>query len=84
MVLLCAGSLTAVAQELPHLAKQGTTTQLIVDGKPFLVLGGELGNSSFTSTEYMEPIWPKLTAVYLNTVLVQVYRVLIEPEGGDF
>ena len=33
-------------QKLPYLQKQGSTTQLMVDGKPFLVIGGELGNSS--------------------------------------
>ncbi len=33
-------------QKLPFLQKQGSTTQLMVDGKPFLVIGGELGNSS--------------------------------------
>jgi hypothetical protein len=31
---------------LPHLRKQGTATQLVVDGRPFLIRGGELGNSS--------------------------------------
>ena len=30
----------------PRLEKHGSTQQLIVDGKPFLILGGELGNSS--------------------------------------
>src|SRR5260370_31527774 len=30
----------------PHLEKRGSATQLMVDGKPFLVLGGELQNSS--------------------------------------
>ncbi len=30
----------------PTLHKQGTATQLIVEDKPFLVLGGETGNSS--------------------------------------
>jgi hypothetical protein len=30
------------ANSLPHLEKRGAVTQLIVDGKPFLVLGGEL------------------------------------------
>ena len=29
----------------PHLEKHGTATQLIVDGKPFLALAGELSNS---------------------------------------
>ena len=40
----------------PHLEKQGATQQLIVDGKPFLILGGELGNSSASSAEYMSRI----------------------------
>lgn len=70
--------------QIPHLKKQGKTTQLIVEGKPFLILGGELGNSSFTSLEYMEPIWPKLKAMNLNTVLVPVYWELIEPVEGKF
>lgn len=68
----------------PHLKKKGTATQLIVDGKPFLVLGGELGNSSFTSLEYMAPVWAKLKAMNLNTVLVPVYWELIEPREGEF
>ena len=42
------------------LQKQGTATQLVVDGKPFLVLGGELGNSSAACTEDIESIFPKL------------------------
>jgi len=70
--------------QIPHLQKQGKTTQLIVDNKPFLILGGELGNSSFTSVEYMEPIWPKLKTMNLNTVLAPVYWELIEPIEGKF
>lgn len=70
--------------QIPHLKKRGKTTQLIVDGKPFLILGGELGNSSFTSLEYMNPIWPKLKKLNLNTVLAPVYWELIEPAEGKF
>jgi len=33
----------------PRLEKRGAVTQLIVDGKPFLVLAGELRNSSSSS-----------------------------------
>jgi hypothetical protein len=57
---------------LPYLSKKGTTTQLIVDGKPFIILGGELGNSSATTPQYMQPIWSKLKTMNLNTVLVPV------------
>lgn len=70
--------------QIPHLEKKGTATQLVVEDKPFLILGGELGNSSFTSTEYMEPVWPKLKAMNLNTVLAPVYWELIEPVEGKF
>jgi beta-galactosidase GanA len=72
------------SSQIPYLKKQGKTTQLVVDEKPFLILGGELGNSSFTSLEYMEPIWPKLNTMNLNTVLAPVYWELIEPLEGTF
>ncbi|HQV32979.1 MAG TPA: DUF5597 domain-containing protein [Calditrichia bacterium] len=72
------------ASALPHLTRSGNTQQLIVDGKPFIVLGGELGNSSFTSVEYMAPIWPRLKKLNLNTVLAPVYWELIEPVEGQF
>lgn len=70
--------------DIPFLRKQNSTVQLIVDGKPFLILGGELGNSSFTSMEYMQPVWAGLKAMNLNTILVPVYWELIEPSEGEF
>jgi hypothetical protein len=69
---------------LPLLRKQGTATQLVVHGKPLLMLGGELGNSSASDAGYMAPVWPKLKAMHLNTVLMPVYWELIEPEEGRF
>jgi hypothetical protein len=83
--LLIAGIAGAqVDPSIPHLQKQGSATQLIVDQKPFLILGGELGNSSSSSTEYMHSIWPTLQQMYLNTVIAPVYWELIEPEEGKF
>ena len=89
-MLFCAfvGCLALAAQnassEIPHLRKQGTATQLIVDGKPFLVLAGELTNNSATSVEYMKPIWSKLVEAKLNTVLATVAWNQIEPQEGKF
>jgi hypothetical protein len=66
------------------LQEQGTATQLVVDGKPFLILGGELGNSSAACTEDIERIFPKLQRMGLNTVLVPAYWDLTEPQEGQF
>ncbi len=72
------------SQSIPYLQKKGTTKELIVDGKPFLVLGGELGNSTASSLDYMQPFWSKFKAMNLNTILSPVYWELIEPEEGKF
>ena len=72
------------SSNIPHLEKHGTATQLIVDGKPYLVLGAELNNSSASSMEYMRPLWPKIAATNLNTVLATVSWELMEPEEGRF
>lgn len=71
-------------EKIPYLQKKGNRTQLIVSQKPFIILGGELGNSSATSMESMEQIWQKLTDMNLNTVLTPVYWELTEPEEGKF
>lgn len=71
-------------QKLPYLQKQGSATQLIVDNAPFLVLGGELGNSSAASVEDIERIFPKLQRMGLNTVLIPAYWDLIEPTEGAY
>lgn len=69
---------------IPHLSKQGNATQLIVDGKPFLIVGGELNNSTSSSTEYMKPIWRLVTDLHFNTVLTPLSWDLVEPAEGKF
>jgi len=73
-----------IAAESPHLERRGHAMQLVLDGKPFLILGGELGNSSASSREYMRDRWPRLQAMHLNTVLAPVEWDLIEPREGQF
>jgi len=68
----------------PHLEKRGAATQLIVDGKPFLILGGELHNSSSSNLEYMKPLWPRLAGMGLNTVITPLSWELIEPREGTY
>lgn len=70
--------------QIPHLKKQGTAQQLIVDGKPFLVLGGELHNSTSSNLDYMAPVLQKFAAGHLNTALAAVCWDLIEPQEDKF
>ncbi len=69
---------------MPQLRRQGSAMQLIVDGRPFLVIGGELHNSSSSSSAYMQPIWQRMRDLNINTVLTPVSWELIEPTEGSF
>ncbi|HEY4787646.1 MAG TPA: DUF5597 domain-containing protein [Bacteroidales bacterium] len=75
---------TKMKPDVPHLKKQGNVTQLIVRGKPFLILGGEVHNSSSSSLDYMKPVWPKLAKMHLNTVLVPLSWEQFEPTEGKY
>ncbi|MGH9609247.1 MAG: DUF5597 domain-containing protein [Bryobacteraceae bacterium] len=78
------GNAQAANGGIPHLEKHGTATQLIVNGKPLLMLGAEVHNSSGSSLDYMRTVWPRLAAIPLNTVFVPVYWELLEPKEGQF
>lgn len=83
VVLLAVAAGDALAK-MPYLQKKGTGTQLIVDGRPYVMLGGELHNSSSSSLKYMEVIWDKLVKLNVNTVLAPISWELVEPEEGRY
>ena len=47
-----------VSIDRPHLIKSGSYTQLFVNNKPFIITGGELGNSSASNIELVDSTWP--------------------------
>lgn len=67
-----------------HIVKTGDVPQLLINNNPFLILGGELGNSSASSLNYLKPIFPHLKSMNLNTVLAPVYWEFMEPEENKF
>jgi GH35 family endo-1,4-beta-xylanase len=68
----------------PYLKEIERSKQLMVGGKPFLILGGELQNSSLTSATYMREQWSKLKEANINTILGCVPWEIIEPTEGQF
>ena len=69
---------------IPQLIKHAGITQLYVNDKPFLILGGELNNSSSSSIAYMHSIWEQVKALHFNTLLTPLSWELIEPKEGAF
>ncbi|MBN1561690.1 hypothetical protein JW998_15670 [candidate division KSB1 bacterium] len=70
---------------IPHLQRTANSVQLIVDGKPFIMLAGEVHNSSSSSLDYMEKfVWPELVALRCNTAIVSISWELFEPREGEF
>jgi hypothetical protein len=78
---LCAVALKA---QIPFLRKSGSATQLIVHGKPFLMLAGEANNSSGSDLKYMSVIMKDLSKSNLNSLLVSVSWEIIEPREGVY
>jgi Domain of unknown function (DUF5597)/Beta-galactosidase len=84
IVLFCILTSRLCAAELPHIRMENGTGQLIVNGQPFLILGGELGNSSAGTAAQADEIVPKMARLHVNTILMPVVWEQIEPKEGEF
>jgi len=73
-----------VVGSLPYIKETNGVKQLMVDGEPFVMLGGELMNSSASGIEYMEPVWDRVQALNVNTILLPVNWQQFEPVEGEF
>ncbi|KRF21830.1 hypothetical protein ASG95_20590 [Phycicoccus sp. Soil803] len=69
---------------VPHLATIGGQRRLIVDGRPFLILGGELHNSSSGGPRAINEAFDALAGRNFNTVLAPVTWETIEPSEGEY
>jgi hypothetical protein len=71
-------------QDIPHLEKRDGMTKLIVDGRPFICLAGELSNTASSDREATKATIARLAQANFNTVLTVVSWDLVEPEEGKF
>ena len=84
LLIICMSGLVWPQGNVPYLKKQGAVTQLIVNDKPFLMLAGELGNSTASHLENLNQIFADLRERKLNTILVPIAWEQFEPREGKF
>lgn len=75
---------TLAQAQMPQMVTENGRTRLYVDGRPFVMLAGELHNSSTGSLTRMAPIWQRMKAQHLNTVIAAVTWETIEPREGEY
>ena len=88
--LLAAGLLAAAtchaayaASELPRIVGKDGRYALMVDGAPFLILGGQAHNSS-NYPAALPKVWAAMKDVHANTLEIPVAWEQIEPKEGAF
>jgi len=91
--ILCINIFTANGQviskknaptQIPYLRTLENHTQLIVDGKPFLMVAGELHNSTSSAPEYFSQAMQNAKEMNVNTVIASVAWEQFEPKEGKF
>ena len=70
--------------ERPCITEKGNQKVLLVDGKPFIMLAGEVHNSDSSSPAYMEQIWKIAEKLGMNSLLLPVTWEMVEPVEGEF
>lgn len=81
--LLLAASQPTLAAELPRLVAKDGRHALLVDGKPFLILGAQANNSS-NYPDMLPRVWPMLDRIHANTLEMPVAWQQVEPTEGQF
>lgn len=85
MALLAPGIASGQTNEgtIPRIIKKDGRHALLVDGQPFLMLGGQAHNSS-AWPGMMPQVWSAVKAIHANTLEVPIYWEQIEPKQGKY
>jgi len=83
-LLFCLSALgIAAAAEAPRFVQKDGRWALLVDGQPYLMLGGQLHNSSAWPSE-LPRVFKALEELHANTMEAPVYWEQMEPQEGKF
>lgn len=69
---------------IPRLTNIEGRTQLMVDGSPFVILGGQALNSSASNLDDIEHVYKVLDVLHANTAEIPISWNLLEREPGQF
>lgn len=82
-LLVMAAAPCACGADAPKLVQKDGRYALMVDGRPYLILGGQIHNSSAWPSE-LRQVWESLAALHANTVEAPVYWEQFEAKEGQF
>lgn len=74
---------SALGVEAPRLVQKDGRIALFVEGRPYLILGGQIHNSSAWPSKLPE-VWESMAALHANTVEAPVYWEQLEAQPGRF
>jgi beta-galactosidase GanA len=83
LILLAPAGAQAQTVPLPRIDSRDGRHALIVDGRPFLMLGAQANNSA-NYPAMLPEVWPTIRALHANTLEMPVAWEQIEPVEGRF